>query len=419
MSITHISTTQSDHGNSNDNWSISVPNVTAQSGDIIIIQTIARFSSTVMTAATWNGQSSADIGSASNVVGGMSMRYIVAASAGTYAVSGDLSIGTFVTATVSVYRPSGTVTIGGFTSAFKDDSNGAYVNPSLNIASVPSDSICVSFLSMAGWAINYDDTTGTTMSAGGGFTQRGNEDNTGYPAVTRSYVSTLESSGSVTASWTASAGSPMWVHAMFYLQNSGGAGAVTIGSTPANVKVTESRTIRFTNPTSTASTANVSIKINSSGNAAITPSSVTNVSGLTYDAVFTVPDAYALPYNATGYPIIVTTTDGSVTSSNVEFLPVTGNGYVVLTDVSDTDIAASPALEVDDQVEWTSAAVIDIDSEGKVTSDSEAATFSFRVWDHDDSTWGDWAEATWGSGGSESNQNGVIVLGIINDGVIL
>ncbi len=136
--------------------------------------------------------------------------------------------------------------------------------------------------------------------------------------------------------------------------------------------------------------------------------------------MFTVTDEYAgLPYSATGYGIIVATTDGSVTSANVPFLTVTGNDYVTLTDVSATDIESSPALEVDDQIEWTNAAVITIDAEGKVTSSEASATFEFRVWDHDDSTWGDWAEQTWGSGGSESNQNGVIVLGIINDGVIL
>lgn len=144
------------------------------------------------------------------------------------------------------------------------------------------------------------------------------------------------------------------------------------------------------------------------------------MSGLTVDIAFTVTDEYAgLPYSATGYPIIVTTTDGSVTSANVDFLPVTGNGYVVLTDVSDTDIESSPALEVDDQTEWTNSAVITIDAEGKVSSTEESATFEFRVWDHNDSTWGDWAEVVFGEGGGggSTGSDSMIEYGLSNYGV--
>lgn len=196
--------------------------------------------------------------------------------------------------------------------------------------------------------------------------------------------------------------------------------AVTIDDIDSPIRVTEPVTARITVAATAPTTGNTDVYVNADTNSAITPDSVTLVSGLIYDVVFTVPDEYAgLSYSATGYPVIISTVDGDATSANVPFLPVTGNDYVTLTDVSATDIESSPALEVADQVEWTNAAVIDIDSEGKVTSSEASATFEFRVWDHDDSTWGDWAEATWGSGGSESNQNGVIVLGIINDGVIL
>lgn len=195
------------------------------------------------------------------------------------------------------------------------------------------------------------------------------------------------------------------------------AAGVTIDSTPTDNRVTESRTIRVTAPTTAMTTGNTTVKINSSGNSAITPSAVTNISGLTYDVVYTVPDEYAgLPYSATGYGIIVATTDGSVTSANVPFLTVTGNDYVTLTDVSATDIESSPALEVADQVEWTNAAVIDIDSEGKVTSSEASATFEFRVWDHDDSTWGDWSEATFGDA-EPSDGGGITSAGLTSAGI--
>ena len=195
------------------------------------------------------------------------------------------------------------------------------------------------------------------------------------------------------------------------------AAGVTIDSTPTDIRIAESRTIRVTAPTTAMTTGNTTVKINSSGNSAITPSAVTNISGLTYDVVYTVPDEYAgLPYSATGYGIIVATTDGSVTSANVPFLTVTGNDYVTLTDVSATDIESSPALEVLDQVEWTNAAVIDIDSEGKVTSSEASATFEFRVWDHDDSTWGDWSEATFGDA-EPSDGGGITSAGLTSAGI--
>jgi len=199
--------------------------------------------------------------------------------------------------------------------------------------------------------------------------------------------------------------------------------SVSIDATPAEIRVGNvgpDLVIRITAAGTAPTTLNTVLYIDADTNTAIAVSSVTNITGNTWDLYFDVPDAYAgLPYSPTGYVIIVSTADGEATSGNVPFLPVAGDDYVTLTDVSATDIESSPALEVLDQVEWTNAAVIDIDSEGKVTSSEASATFEFRVWDHDDSTWGDWAEATWGSGGSESNQNGVIVLGIINDGVIL
>lgn len=173
--------------------------------------------------------------------------------------------------------------------------------------------------------------------------------------------------------------------------------AVTIDDTDTDTRVTEARTVRITTPSTLATDANTTIKIDDAGNDAIVPDSVNVVSGLTVDVVFTVPDAYAgLPYDNTGYVIIVSTADGDATSAAVPYLPATGNGDVILTDVSNTDIESSPALEVDDQIEWTNSSVITIDSEGKVTSTEESATFEFRVWDHNDSTWGDWASVEFG-----------------------
>jgi hypothetical protein len=177
----------------------------------------------------------------------------------------------------------------------------------------------------------------------------------------------------------------------------GFAAEVTIDDIDSPIRVTEPVTARITVAATAPTTGNTDVYVNADTNAAITPDSVTLVSGLIYDVVFAVPDEYAgLPYSATGYPVIISTVDGDATSDSIPFLPVTGNDYVTLTDVSATDIESSPALEVDDQIEWTNADVITIGDEGKVTSLEASATFEFRVWDHNDSTWGAWAEQTWG-----------------------
>lgn len=201
--------------------------------------------------------------------------------------------------------------------------------------------------------------------------------------------------------------------------------AVTIDDIDSPIRVTEPVTAQITVAATAPTTGNTDVYINADTNAAITPDSVTLVSGLIYDVVFTVPDEYAgLPYSATGYPVIISTVDGDATSANVPFLPVTGNGEEVLTDVSDTEIESSPALEILDQVEWTNAADLEdetpsgiiIGSDGRVTSYSDATTFSFRVWDHDDSTWGDWAEATFGDA-EPSDGGGITSAGLTSAGI--
>ena len=175
-----------------------------------------------------------------------------------------------------------------------------------------------------------------------------------------------------------------------------GGGSITIGSTPTNNRVTESRTIRVTSPTTTITTGNTTIKINGSGNAAITPSSVTVVSGLTVDIAYTVPDTYAgLPYSAVGYPIIVTSTDGTVSSANVPFLPVTGNDFVVAASVPGDFPVFSGSLEVLDQLEYeTIGGDVSVNPSLAVTYDGVDPTglsFEARAWDDSDDTWGAFA----------------------------
>jgi hypothetical protein len=198
------------------------------------------------------------------------------------------------------------------------------------------------------------------------------------------------------------------------------AASVTIDSTPTDIRVTESRTIRVTAPTTAMTTGNTSVKIDDAGNAAITPSAVTNISGLTYDVVFTVPDEYAgLKYDTTGYPIIVTTADGTVTSGNIDYLPVTGNDYVNATSVPGDFDTSLGTLAIGDQVEYeTNSGEISVGADLLITSTNPNTTFSARAWDATDSTWGDWALQTLGGGGGGGIQVKSNYLGI-GIGIIL
>lgn len=188
---------------------------------------------------------------------------------------------------------------------------------------------------------------------------------------------------------------------------------VTINSTPANSRISESRTIRVTSP-STLNTGNTSVKINSAGNAAITPSSVVVVSGTTVDVTFTVPDGYAgLPYSATGYGIIVTTPDGSATSTNVPYLPVTGNDYVVLTSAPGDFDTSLGTLAAGDIIEYeTNGGDISVGTDGFITSALANDSFLARAWDATDNTYGSWALITISDGSASSNNGLNLAIGI-------
>ncbi len=202
--------------------------------------------------------------------------------------------------------------------------------------------------------------------------------------------------------------------------------SVTIDDTDTDTRVTETRTVRVTVPVTAPTTGNTSIYINADTNAAITPTSCTLVSGLTYDIAFTVPDEYAgLRYDSTGYPIIVDTVDGQATSANVPYLPVTGNDFVNPTVAVPGDIVVlSGTFGTDDQLEYeTAGGTISISTSCIITytgGNPAGVSFDIRAWDNADDTWGSFATMSFGGEAGTSNYTtGVIVRGIINNGVIL
>lgn len=198
--------------------------------------------------------------------------------------------------------------------------------------------------------------------------------------------------------------------------------AVTIGTTPSDIRVTESRTVRITALGTALNTGNVGAYINSKTNAALTPSAVTLVSGNTYDVTFAVTDAYAgLKYDLTGYPVIISTPDGDATSGNIPYLPVTGNDFVNITAGPGDFTVSLGALASGDQIEWeTLGGDIDVDDECIITytgADPDGLTFDVRAWDDTDDTWGDFATQTLTTGGGGGESTGITFNGISASGI--
>lgn len=174
---------------------------------------------------------------------------------------------------------------------------------------------------------------------------------------------------------------------------------VAINTSPADIRVTESRTVRITALGTSLTTGNVDVYVNANTNAAITPSAVTLISGNTYDVVFTVTDAYAgLKYDLTGYPVIISTPDGDATSGNIPYLPRDGYDFVNPTSVPGDVVVISGTLDTTDQAEWdTVGGTVEVNNDLTFTftgEDPDGVTFDLRIWDSSDSTWGDFATQT-------------------------
>lgn len=186
------------------------------------------------------------------------------------------------------------------------------------------------------------------------------------------------------------------------------AAGVTIASSPSNLRISEQRTFRIQVPTTAPTTLNTVAYVNADTNDDIVPDSVTLVSGSDYDVVITVPDVYAdLKYSATGYPVIISTTDGDATSANIPYLPVTGNAFVDAESVPGDITILSGDLVVGAQLEYQSLGTIEIEEveyqvieiDGDLFiifsgADPEDVAFNVRAWDPSDETWGPYALQT-------------------------
>lgn len=396
-------------------------NVVANAGDVIVIGVSGIRNAICFDFATptWNGETF-EIVSEVILEHPLSVFILKCASSGTYTITSTADNYGGVAATATVFS-------GSFGSSFFDAAvlaswtTGTYNLPSATVTGVgASDVVCV-FLGVSEQNIS-GDAFPTTI-----FTSNGDEQIVATTTVKsgRMYACTNTGTGSVVASFTKSdSGQPSWRMAAFRLYESGG-GGVTIDEEPVDIRVTEGRTFTITGLGTVLTTGNVDAYVNADTNAAITPNSVTNTTGDTYEVVITVPDAYAgLKYDLTGYPVIISTPDGDATSGNIPYLPVTGNDFVNIT-VGPGDFTVSlGALASGNQIEWeTLGGDVDVDDECIITytgADPDGLTFDVRAWDDTDDTWGAFATqalTTGGGGGGSGTITDIATYGVATYGL--
>ncbi|MBK8187606.1 MAG: hypothetical protein IPK77_10455 [Cellvibrio sp.] len=148
----------------------------------------------------------------------------------------------------------------------------------------------------------------------------------------------------------------------------------------------------------------------------------TSISDTTGDGTHSVPSLVdGVAHELYGTKTVTITGTGGAPTTTTNFQPATGNEFVTLSGTLNTSNTGglynfSPAAVVTDQIVFPDTANFNYDAQGSISG--EAGTYN--CWHIQASTKiARSYTVTLGSGGSESNQNGVIILGIINDGVIL
>ena len=106
------------------------------------------------------------------------------------------------------------------------------------------------------------------------------------------------------------------------------AGGLTLDSTPADNRVTESRSVTVSTPAVVPTTGNTEIKLTDDTGQAATVDSVTGSDP--YVINYTFPRTTAKKLDATGYPIYIEVAAENVTSANVPFLPVSTQRFIDL-----------------------------------------------------------------------------------------
>jgi hypothetical protein len=230
MTVSHISTTLENNSSGLSDTS-TVSSIAATTGDYILsIISFRDSAGQTLNAPTWGGQTFTIIGSLINTTEGKVALYgLTAASSATNNVEATFNGFVYYNHSVMVSRDSA---VGAFTPSSVSTNlynSGTYSAPTITKTSVPNGSLLISILSAMGWDTGYSDVTATTWT--GNKTSRGTITNTGTKAVNQLNIQTAAGAGAdITATWTESANSPMYTHAVLYLEAAAALSVDTITS---------------------------------------------------------------------------------------------------------------------------------------------------------------------------------------------
>jgi len=190
--------------------------------------------------------------------------------------------------------------------------------------------------------------------------------------------------------------------------STGTASTFSIDAEPVDIQPDDTALeITVSGQATTPTTGNSVVRLDGATGTVLNLTSVRDDTGGVYTLIFDAPAHSAMPdlaYDATGYTLHVTIDAETNETAEIPFIPPTGYGYVTLTDVTNSDLTALPALVASDQVEYELATspdswTVSISALGIITLSGgvntiDGDTFDVRAWDSTDDTWGPFAEQT-------------------------
>jgi len=157
----------------------------------------------------------------------------------------------------------------------------------------------------------------------------------------------------------------------------------------------------------TPTTGNSVVRLDGATGTVLNLTSVRDDTNGVYTLIFDAPAHNAMPdlaYDTAGYAVHVTIDTETNETEEIPFVPPAGYGFVTLTDVTNSDITAAPALAASDQLEYelttapdawdVSVSALGIMALTGGANTVESDTFDVRAWDAADNSWGAFAVQT-------------------------
>lgn len=346
--------------------------VVAATNDTIILVAHFRAGQAVSVAPAWNGQTLTQLGTTvTTSFQKLAVYSVIASSSATANLTATFDNNTILNTEIMVLRPSsGTITLSGFVSEFHE--TGTFANPGLSATTVTSTDRILSFVGTSAVDKDFNDNTSTSLTVASPFTIEDSIQNDGNFGVFKLYSSSATGTGTLTDTYTPSAGAPQYTHLLFK------ASAGSVSATIDDINTTE--VVRVSSTGNTISTTGLGALTTLT----IGGKSATSISATGGDGTFSMPAfsdgvAYSLMGTKTA-----TAGDGTNTADlSVSLLPMTGWNYVTLSGTLNTTTTGvlnsfSPAAVVTDQIVFETAKAT-VDAQGNILSDYDGTQTMWHI----------------------------------------